>query len=142
MQMQFFRWRLVAIALWMLGALYGVTAAVDWWIWSLATRGAINNPSIFNTRLSAHVYFHGGVADSLITILCIVGWYLMRRRTSRSFCIGACAVAFSFLITAHRWLHWEVIGPNDGDWIEPLLIWPFFLYVILYACLEIKARIS
>jgi hypothetical protein len=145
----FFRWRIAATALWLLGILHGVFGAFSCWLASLASRGRIqyvSGGSPWSIQYAnggpsvklAHLNVLAAGKNSLIAVLCIVGWYFMRRRTPTFVAAGTMNVVLGFFMSAGRWIHSVVRGPTHFDALEPLLFWPMFLYAIVYGFLESK----
>jgi hypothetical protein len=129
----FFRWRPAAIALWIFGVLFGLTGALNVWLATLASAGRIHDARVGDSSRLAHLYFRGAAENVGIAVLCILGWYFMRRRTSPTLLIGALAVGLGLFITLRRWIVWQTAGTNTLPWVEPLLVWPFLAYAIVYA---------
>src|SRR5206468_3800727 len=110
------------------------------WLAFLAARGSLNVHQITDSQHLTQDLFRGAVANAMIAGLCISGWRLMRLRTKTGLLTGGYTVIVAFLITSTRWMLSEIQGPNLGGWIEPLLVWPFLIYTIVYAFAERQKR--
>jgi hypothetical protein len=138
----FFRWRSAAIALWLLGVVYGIVGVGNGWLAVKASRGEIQyvpgggpgkiQPGSGRPDVKlAHGNFLSAEENAGIALLCIGAWYFMRRRTPPALAGGAMAVVFAFLISLQRWIFWA--DRRHFDPWEPFLLWPFFFYALVYA---------
>jgi hypothetical protein len=137
-----FRWTPAAIALWLSGLFFAVFGVLDIWLANLASRGTLPHSGVGNTSKITHFMLRGAAENGAIAALCILGWYLMRRRARASLPAGTLAVTLALFITVKRWLHWQLAGTNQLPWAEPLLVWPFLLYVIVYGFRESRACLA
>ena len=136
----FFRWTPAAVALWLFGVVFGVIGILNIWLARLAARGALPDFGTEDLSKEARIQLLGAAQNVGITALCILGWYLMRRRTPTTLLAGAVAVAAGLFISLNRWVHWQLAGTDQWPWIEPLVIWPFLLYAIVYGYRESRAH--
>src|SRR5713226_5426532 len=136
----FFRWTPVAIALWLFGVVFGVLGILNIWLATLARRGALPDFGTEDPSKEGRILLRRAAQNVEIAALCILGWYLMRRRTPTTLLAGAVAVATGLLIDLNRWVFWQLAGSNLWPWLEPLLIWPFLLYAIVYGYRESRGH--
>jgi hypothetical protein len=136
-----FRWTPAAIALWLSGALFAVFGVLNIWLARLSSRGALPYSGGGGTS-NTHSLLRGAAENGAIAALCILGWYFLRRRTPASLPAGTLAVTVALFITVRRWLHWQLAGTNQLPWAEPLLVWPFLLYAIVYGYRESRACVG
>jgi hypothetical protein len=127
--------------LWLFGIFFAVFGFLNLWLAKLSLRGALPNSGGGGTG-TTHSLLRGAGENGLIAALCILGWYFLRRHTPTSLPAGTIAVAMALFITARRWLHWQLAGTNQLPWAEPLLVWPFLLYAIVYGYREGRACVA
>jgi len=86
--------------------------------------------------------WRGAFEDCAVGSMCILGWYLMRRRSPASMTTGAISVSLGLMILFRRWIYWQLHKGNGNvvPWLEPLIIWSFFLYVISYGFLGVDPK--
>lgn len=128
---RFFNWRTTAALLWLTAVFFAGAGLLDLWLTQKLSTEANTHHSIWSLWL-------GAFENIAIGALCMIAWQLMRRRTSMRLSGGASVVGFALCGTMMRWIHWEIIGHNDLPWIEPLIVWPMFLYTIVYGYRESK----
>jgi hypothetical protein len=136
----FFRWTAAAVALWLFGVVFGVIAILNIWLATLARRGALRDFVTEGPSKEARVQLVSAAQNVEIAALCILGWYLMRRRTPTPLLGGAVAVAAGLFISLKRWVSWQSAGTDHWPWFEPLLVWPFLLYAIVYGYRESRGH--
>ena len=100
----FFRWVPTAIVLWVFGVIFALGAVLDMWLATQAARGSIREAMVGDSRHVARWLLRGAIENTLIAILCIFGWYLMRRRVSGALALGAIAVMAAVCIILHQWI--------------------------------------
>ncbi len=137
-----FRWTPAAIALWLFGVVFGVIGILNIWLATLAARGALPDFGTEDPSKKARVQLVSAAENVGITALCILGWYWMRRRTPTTLLAGAVSVAVGLFITLNRWVYWQLAGTNQWPWLEPLLVWPFLVYAIVYGYRESRAHVA
>jgi|HubBroStandDraft_1064217.scaffolds.fasta_scaffold175891_2 hypothetical protein len=140
-QNSLFRWIPAAISLWFCGGLFAVFGVFNFWLSELSARGALPH-SVGGGTDNPRSLLHGAVENGAVAAFCILGWYFLRRRIPGSLPGGTLAVTVALLITVGRWLHWQLVGANQLPWLEPMLVWPFFLYAIVYGYRESKASVA
>ena len=138
----FFCWMPAAIALWIIGGLFGLVGAFNIWLAHQASVGKLHDATLGDNARLARLCFQGAAANAVIAGLCILGWHFMRRRTSLALFIGSFAVTLALFITLRRWVIWQMAGINPFPWLEPLLVWPFLAYSIVYGFRQSRARSS
>src|SRR6266852_3296317 len=124
----FFRWTPAAGALWLFGVVFGVLGILNIWMATLAGRGALRDFGTEDPSREARIQLLSAAQNVEIAALCILGWYLMRRRTPTTLLAGAVAVAAGLFIDLKRWVYWQSAGTDHWPGSEPLLIWAFLLY--------------
>ena len=122
--------------LWVFGVVFVLFALVNLWLATKAAAGITEGSGIADPRRLERALLRGSFENAAIAALCVAGWYFMRRSTRSALFAGVAAVAVGLFITSCRWLYWEIRGPNPLSWAEPLLVWPFLVYVILYGYRE------
>ncbi len=141
-QHSLFRWIPVAIILWFFGVLFAVFGILNIWLARLSSQGVLPNSADGSSSKMTQFLLHGAGANALIAAFCILGWYLMRRRTSASLPTGTLALTVALFIIVRRWVHLELSGTNHLPWAEPLLIWPLLLYAVVYGYRESRACVA
>jgi hypothetical protein len=134
----FFRWIPTAVALWLMGGIYGLCGVGNILLARHHAREFLIQMHRENQQIIRGLWI-GALQNCGIALLCICGWYLMRRRTPPGLIGGASVVAAGLFITVNRSVHWIGSSSNHWPWVEPLLFWPFFLYAIVYGYRESKA---
>lgn len=129
----FFRWMPTAIVLWTYGVISAVSAGLSGHLAILVARNSIRIEHLGDSRRVEYILLRGVVEHASIAAFCVLGWYLMRRRTPDAFLWGTAVVLFALLMTLRRWIYWQVAGANPGSWIEPLFVWPCLAYAIIYS---------
>ncbi len=135
----FFKWIPTAIVLWVLGVLFASLAVISAWLVEQETRGAFWDVGFGDSRRTVRILVRGCAENAVIAVLCITAWYLMRRRERSAFLTGSLAVAAGLSITVSRWIYWEIHGRNPIAWAEPLFLWPFLIYAIVFGYLGSRA---
>lgn len=135
-----FRWRPAALVLWLFALLFAAAAVLDVWLATRASRSSLPVVAFQDPEHPVRALLLGSAENAVISACCMGGWYLMRRRIAITLLAGSVLVMAALFITFRRWMHWEVQGHNPGSWVEPLLVWPFFLYAILYGYIESRAQ--
>src|SRR5713226_667204 len=102
----FFRWTPAAVALWVFGVVFGVTGILNIWLATLARRGALPDFGMEDPSREARIQLLGAAQNVEIAALCILGWYLMQRRTPTTLLAGAVSVAVGLFISLRRWVSW------------------------------------
>jgi len=136
----FFRWKPTAVVLWLFGVGFALVAILNVWLSVLAARGSIHDASIGDSQRLVRVVLRGAVVNGIIAVLCLASWYSMRRRTQASLMTGATAVSIALFITSARWMFWQIKGTNPLSWVEPVFVWPFLVYAIVYAYRESRIQ--
>jgi hypothetical protein len=140
----FFRWMPTAIVLWIFAVVFALGAVESV---SLARQAARGHTDLFyaptlaligDSQHAARWFMRGAVADGLVAALCILAWYLMRRRLSSTLALGAIAVMCAAFIVGKRSLIYLFDGAGIAYWFDLLLEWPFLFYAIIYAYRECK----
>jgi len=140
----FFRWMPAAIILGLFCAVFSVAAVICLMDARQAAHGypdAFYAPTlslIGNSQHSARWFLRGAFADASVAALCLLGWYLMRRRLSTSLALGGIAVVVAAYIICHRSLLYLFRGASFEFWIDLVMELPFILYVIIYAYRECR----
>jgi hypothetical protein len=140
----FFRWMPTAIMLWLFGVIFVVAAVVSLLDARQAAHGYTDSfyaPTlslIGDSQHAARWFLRGALADASVAALCILGWYLMRRRLSGTLVLGAIAVMAATFIICRRSLIYLFRGAGIAYWFDLVLELPFLLYVIIYAYRECK----
>lgn len=116
--------------------MFALFAVLNLWLLTKADAAANLDPSYGGSTHLTRVLERGSIENGMIAVLCVLGWFLMRRRTPSSLFAGGFAVLAGLFLTTHRWLYWEIKGSNPLSWAEPLLIWPFLVYALIYAYRE------
>ncbi len=129
----FFCWKPTIVILWFFGVVFALFAALNLWLLTRTDAASHLDPSYGDSRHLARILERGSIENGMIAALCILGWYFMRHRTYASLFAGALAVLTGLFVTIQRWLFWEIKGANPLSWKEPLFVWPFLVYVIVYA---------
>ena len=125
---RFFRWRIVAVILVLLAAIYAVFAPLNVLLARVsAQRG---------DQQISHALYSGAFWNAVVAVLCFVGWRLMRRQSRVYWAGGACAVAAALLIVMRVWISGLLHGRNPFPVIEAILTWLPMLYVIIFALRE------
>ena len=137
-----FRWTPTAISLWVFGVLFGVIGVLNIWLARLSSQRALPDSSAGDAGKMTHSLLLGAVENGATAALCILGWYFMRRRTPTSLLAGALAASVALFITFRRWLQWQLAGTNQWPWAEPLFVWPFLLYAVVYAYRESRSHVA
>jgi hypothetical protein len=137
---RFFRWMPTAVALWVVAAGFALLAAANIWLAVLAARGSPSVHQITDSQNLTGDLLRGAATNALTAGLCISGWRLMSRRSKTGLLTGGYIVVVAFFITSSRWMLSEIQSPRSGGWIEPLLVWPFLIYPIVYAFAERQKR--
>jgi len=119
---------------------FGVIGILNIWLARLAARGGLRDFGTEDPSREARIQLLSAAQNVEIAALCILGWYLMRRRTRATLLAGAVAVAAGLFISLKRWVYWQSAGTDHWPWLEPLLIWPFLLYAIVYGYRESRAH--
>jgi hypothetical protein len=81
-------------------------------------------------------FVRGAVGDIAVAALCILGWYLMRRRVSGMSAVGAITIMVAAFIICSRSIYWMVRGASFEYWCDSVLELPFLAYAIAYAYRE------
>jgi hypothetical protein len=145
-QDSFFRWMPAAIILWVFAVIFALAAG---WSVSLARQAARGHTdSYFASTLaligdSQHTtrwFMRGAMADASVAALCILGWYLMRRRLSVTLALGAMAVMCAAFIVGKRSLIYLFDGAGIVNWFDLVLELPLLFYAIIYAYRECRIK--
>lgn len=83
-------------------------------------------------------FIRGAIANGLVAALCILGWYLMRRRLSATLALGGVAVMFAAFIIVQRSLIYLFRGAGFVNWCDIVFVLPFLFYAIIYAWRECR----
>jgi uncharacterized membrane protein YfcA len=140
----FFRWIPSAIILWAFAVFFILAAGnclVD------AIRAAHGHADPYYTSTLALIresqqmvqwLLRGAIADTLVSALCILGWYLMRRRRSTTIACGGICVVIAVLIISQRSLIYLIRGAGFLDWGDLVIELPLLLYVVVHAYLAYR----
>jgi hypothetical protein len=140
----FFRWMPTAIVLWVFGAIFAIAAVVGLLDAQKAVHGYTDSfyaPTlalIGDSQHAARWFLRGAFADALVAALCILGWYLMRRRLSATLALGGIAVMVASYIICHRSLIYLFRGAGFVNWCDMVFELPFLFYAIIYAYRECR----
>jgi hypothetical protein len=140
----FFRWMPTAIVLWVFGVIFAAAAVVSSLDARQAAQGHIDSsytPTlalIGDTQHAVRWFLRGAFANASVAALCILGWYLMRRRLSVTLALGGIAVMVAAYIIFHRSLIYLLRGAGFMYWGDMVVELPFLLYAIIYAYRECK----
>lgn len=86
----------------------------------------------------AEWYLHGALADGSVALLCVLGWYFMRRHLSGTLALGGIAVTAAAFIIGQRSIIYLFQGAGFKYWFDLVLELPFLFYVIIYAYRECR----
>jgi hypothetical protein len=140
----FFRWMPTAIVLWVFAVVFAWGAVESASLARQAARGYTDSyfaPTlalIGDSQHTARWFLRGAVADTFVATLCILGWYLMRRRLSATLALGAIAIMAAAVIIGQRSLIYLFRGAGFAYWFDLVLELPFLLYAIIYAYRECR----
>lgn len=140
----FFRWMPTAIILWVFGIIFAWGAGECLLFTRQAAHGRTDSffaPTLALLGYSQHAarwFLRGAFADAAVAALCILGWYLMWRRRSATFALGAIAVMAAACIIGQRSLIYLFRGAGFVYWFDLVLELPFLLYAIIYAYRECR----
>ena len=134
----FFCWMPTAIVLWVFGAIFAVAAVLCLLDARLAAQGSIQVSMIGDTQHTVRWFIRGAIADGLVATLCILGWYLMRRRLSATLALGGIVVMIASFIICQRSLIYLFRGAGIAYWFDMVLELPFLFYAIIYAYRECR----
>jgi hypothetical protein len=136
MKRDFFRWMPTAIILWVFGAIFTFAAGLCLLYARQAAQRSISIAMISKSQHTVRWFLRGAIADALIAVFCILGWYLMRRRISATLALGGIAVMAAAFIICQRSLIYLLRGDGFTNWCDVLLELPFLFYAIIYAYRE------
>ena len=131
----FFRWMPTAIILWVFGVLFAFAAS---WCALQAAHGSMQVAMIGDVQQTTRWFWRGAIADASAAALCILGWYLMRRRLSATLALGGIAVIVASYIICHRSLIYLFRGAGFVNWCDLVFVLPFLFYAIIYAYQECR----
>ena len=140
----FFRWMPTTIVLWVFGAIFAIGAVVCLLDARQAAHGYTDSfyaPTLTllgDSQHAARWFLRGAFADASVAALCILGWYLMRRRLSATLALGGVAVMVAAYIICHRSLIYLLRGAGIAYWFDLVLELPFLFYAIIYAYRECR----
>ena len=118
----FFRWLPSAIILWAFAGVFLLAAGICLFQAIRAVHGyadPYHTPTLALIRDSkprAQWLLRGAIADTLVSGLCILGWYLMRRRRSTTIACGGIFVVIAALIISQRSLLYLIRGAGFPYW--------------------------
>jgi hypothetical protein len=136
MKRSFFRWTPTAIFLWLASGFFALAGLINIWLIVLAAQGSLEDVPPGYPKPTVRSLVRGSVENAAVVLFCLMAWSWMRKHTAGSLRKAAVAVLIALLITATRWLSWQLKGTNPLNWFEPLLIWPLLVYAILFAYQE------
>jgi Na+/H+-dicarboxylate symporter len=132
----FFRWMPTAIVLWIFGVVFTFAAGACLLYARQAARDSIQIAMIGDSQHTVRWFLRGAVADALVAVFCILGWYLMRKRLSATLALGGIAVMAAAFIICQRSLIYLFRGDGFMYWFDLVLELPFLLYAVIYAYRE------
>jgi hypothetical protein len=127
-----------AIVLWVFGVFFAVAAVVCLLDARLAAHGYIQVAMVGDSQPTVRWFIRGAIADASVTVFCILGWYLIRRRLSATLALGGIAVMAAACIIGQRSLIYLFRGASFAYWSDLVLVLPFLLYAIIYAYRECR----
>jgi high-affinity Fe2+/Pb2+ permease len=127
-----------AIVLWVFGVIFAVGAVLCLLYARQAAHGSIQVALIGDLQHTVRWFIRGAIANALVAILCILGWYLMRRRLSATLALGSIAVMVAAFIICQRSLIYLFRGAGFAYWFDLVLELPFLFYAIIYAYRECR----
>jgi hypothetical protein len=122
-----------AIILWVFGVIFALAAGACLLHARQAAHDPIQVAMIGDSQRLVWWFLRGAVVDTLIATLCILGWYLMRRRLSAILALGGVAVMVAAFIICQRSMIYLFRGDGFTYWGDVLLELPFLFYAIAYA---------
>lgn len=140
----FFRWLPTAIVLWVFAVIFALAAGVNLSDARQAAHGYVDSfyaPTLVligDSQHAARWFLRGAIANASVAALCILGWYLMRRRLSATLVLGAILVMIAAFIIGQRSLIYLFRGAGIVNWFDLVLELPFLFYAIVYAYKECK----
>ena len=140
----FFRWMPTTIVLWLFGVIFTIAAVVCLLDARQAAHGytdSSNAPTLTllgDAQHTARWFLHGAIADAVVAVCCIFGWYLMRRRLPATYALGGILVMIAAFIVAQRSLIYLIRGASIEYWFDLVLELPLLFYAIIYAYRECR----
>jgi phosphate/sulfate permease len=131
----FFRWMPTAIILWVFAVFFAFAAgecALQ------AAHGSMQVAMIGDVQHTTRWFVRGAIADAVVAICCILGWYLMWRRLSATLALGCIAVMLAAFIICQRSMFYLFRGAGFINWCDLVLELPFLLYAIIYSYRECR----
>lgn len=132
----FFRWMPTAVLLWVFGVVFTAAAVMCLLYARQASQHQLQISMVGDTQHTVRWFLRGAIADILVAICCIGGWYLMRRRHPTTLAWGGIAVMLAAFIICQRSLIYLFRGDGFMYWFDLVLELPFLLYAIIYAYRE------
>jgi len=132
----FFRWMPTAILLWVFGVIFTFATVACLLYARQASHDSIQFAMIGDSQHTARWFLRGAIANALVAVFCILGWYLMRWRLSAILALGGIAVMAAAFIICQRSLIYLFRGAGFEYWLDMVLELPFLLYAIIYAYRE------
>ena len=126
------------IVLWVFGVIFIFGAVACLLYARQAAHGSIQVAMIGDSQQTARWFIRGAIADAFVAALCILGWYLMRRRLSATLALGGIAVMAAAFIVGQRSLIYLFRGAGFEYWFDLVVELPFLLYAIIYAYRECR----
>jgi hypothetical protein len=127
-----------AIVLWVFGVIFTFATVVCLLYARQAAQGSLQVAMIGDSQHTARWFLRGAITDALVATLCILGWYLMRRRLSATLALGGVAVMAAAFIIGQRSLIYLFRGAGFEYWFDLVLELPFLVYAIIYAYRECR----
>ena len=127
----FFRWKVVSISLLILSILYWGAALLNFWIarvmWQREEEAATD-------------FVWAAVWHSVIALSCFGGRQCIKSSNPQVCGAGALLVAFALLTTFRIWLGAFTLGTNPDSFFEPLFVFPWLVYAIIFAVKKIRMK--